>query len=623
MHRRFTACILWLAISCAGIGTLHAREAVQLPLRCEAQAGRVVVRPALQLATYELASQPQQMPFSVCTAQDGNCQPVMLYSFDVACGEAVVSWTDLSAALANTQGYRAIVRNDRIYMRRVSDGGRKGIDDCMNSSPPGYEPGDSASRHLDRRASWWKCWRETRAESRAKTWVLPRGYAPVTEVGAKLVQVASARPPHVQEQVTGSLPSLPVPNLPVPSLPVPVPKVQIRPPQPQLVAEAPRPVRPPVAAGVPMPNAVAGYGNPHISSAGRGSDAPSAVAPAPVAAPPRQAADGAGRAVEPAVTGDAGQKPVVAISAQPDQSQAISAVASQIDASTSWITQLEAKLRQAAATAASWSSNPQAVGSQQVAGEVLPLGAFAVFATQIRNLTMEREFTFVLMGLALLSGVISGGIWFASRARRDEFVTVSVPPGPGYGHERRQPRNNDIVFRPQPMQLLAPPDQIMCGELCRSANTMLRQIDTNIDKLTSVAPLRRVLQREMRHLEQFLTAVVAANPAEPEEWRRMRNRLQRIVKELHRLTDIVDGAYHSLSAGFAGREPPRDRNEARELLGVNSDVDPKTLKKLVDALRACWHPDLAKDEPDRLAREERMKRINIAWDILREKREEA
>ena len=103
----------------------------------------------------------------------------------------------------------------------------------------------------------------------------------------------------------------------------------------------------------------------------------------------------------------------------------------------------------------------------------------------------------------------------------------------------------------------------------------------------------------------------------------MRNRLQRIVKELMRLKDIVEGAYRSLSSSGFQKGEPRDRHEAYEVLGVNPDVSPKTLKKLVDALRACWHPDLAKDEADRATREERMKRINIAWDIITAKRQEA
>jgi curved DNA-binding protein CbpA len=37
---------------------------------------------------------------------------------------------------------------------------------------------------------------------------------------------------------------------------------------------------------------------------------------------------------------------------------------------------------------------------------------------------------------------------------------------------------------------------------------------------------------------------------------------------------------------------------------------------VVDGLRQSWHPDHAKDEPDRQRREERIKQINIAWDLI-------
>ena len=117
----------------------------------------------------------------------------------------------------------------------------------------------------------------------------------------------------------------------------------------------------------------------------------------------------------------------------------------------------------------------------------------------------------------------------------------------------------------------------MCGELCTTAHTLLRQIDQRVDELQGIAPLRRVLQREMRHLEQFLAAVTAASPAEAEEWRRMRNRLQRIVKELMRLKDIVEGAYRSLSSSGFQKGEPRDRHEAYEVLG-----DPNMLVEIAD-----------------------------------------
>jgi hypothetical protein len=215
------------------------------------------------------------------------------------------------------------------------------------------------------------------------------------------------------------------------------------------------------------------------------------------------------------------------------------------------------------------------------------------------------------MAVALVSGLLTGVGWFASRSWR-------VSPARFTPQERFA-----VVVRPS-STALAPQDAQMCGELCTTAHNLLRQIDTTVDELKGVAPLRRVLQREMRHLQQFLTAVTAASPAEAEEWRRMRNRLQRIVKEMMRLKEIVDGAQRSLSApSGVGMREPRDRQEAYDVLGVHSEVSPKILKKLVEALRACWHPDLAKDESDRQVREERMKRINIAWDIINDRRQEA
>jgi DnaJ-class molecular chaperone len=57
-------------------------------------------------------------------------------------------------------------------------------------------------------------------------------------------------------------------------------------------------------------------------------------------------------------------------------------------------------------------------------------------------------------------------------------------------------------------------------------------------------------------------------------------------------------------------------SEAYAVLGVNPDVSEGVLKKIVDALRMSWHPDHARDEEDRLAREDRMRQINIAWDLI-------
>jgi hypothetical protein len=63
-------------------------------------------------------------------------------------------------------------------------------------------------------------------------------------------------------------------------------------------------------------------------------------------------------------------------------------------------------------------------------------------------------------------------------------------------------------------------------------------------------------------------------------------------------------------------EPPSTVAEACAFLGINPRAGPAAAKKVVDALRQSWHPDLARDQADREAREARMKQINAAWDLI-------
>ena len=51
-------------------------------------------------------------------------------------------------------------------------------------------------------------------------------------------------------------------------------------------------------------------------------------------------------------------------------------------------------------------------------------------------------------------------------------------------------------------------------------------------------------------------------------------------------------------------------------MGIGPDVHEAAIKKMVDGLRASWHPDRARDAADRATRELRLKQINAAWDIL-------
>jgi DnaJ-class molecular chaperone len=61
---------------------------------------------------------------------------------------------------------------------------------------------------------------------------------------------------------------------------------------------------------------------------------------------------------------------------------------------------------------------------------------------------------------------------------------------------------------------------------------------------------------------------------------------------------------------------PATRADALALLGLNADATDPVIRKLVEALRQSWHPDLATTPEDRAAREERIKAINVAADLL-------
>jgi hypothetical protein len=165
------------------------------------------------------------------------------------------------------------------------------------------------------------------------------------------------------------------------------------------------------------------------------------------------------------------------------------------------------------------------------------------------------------------------------------------------------------------------PDAQMCVEMCRTADGVFRQIALTLERIQSAPALRSAIMREAQTLEQRLATMLAIAPASADHWRRLRNRLQRILTELGRLKEITESAAASLAGERLATSTPRDRIEAFALLGVDPEVNEKILKKLVEALRMCWHPDLANGDADLARREERIKQINVAWDLITGKRQ--
>ena len=133
-------------------------------------------------------------------------------------------------------------------------------------------------------------------------------------------------------------------------------------------------------------------------------------------------------------------------------------------------------------------------------------------------------------------------------------------------------------------------------------------------------PLREVLEQEIGLVRQRLAIVKAQASDGPEAAHKAAPVFRSLVRDLERVRRISESAALSFSGVRVAGRMPRTKSEAYDALGVNADVSAETLKKLVDALRMCWHPDLARDEQDRLVREERIKCINVSWELISGKR---
>jgi len=156
-----------------------------------------------------------------------------------------------------------------------------------------------------------------------------------------------------------------------------------------------------------------------------------------------------------------------------------------------------------------------------------------------------------------------------------------------------------------------------------AVGAMLQQTETAAQQLKWAGPLREVLQAELNtvrgrifHIER----VVAKGELAPDKGALQ---FRALVRDLERIRRIVDSALASNSDTKRSGALPRTTSEAYEVLGVNAEVSAGVLKKIVDALRMSWHPDHARDDDDRALREERIRQINIAWDLINGKREAA
>lgn len=160
----------------------------------------------------------------------------------------------------------------------------------------------------------------------------------------------------------------------------------------------------------------------------------------------------------------------------------------------------------------------------------------------------------------------------------------------------------------------------ICAEILSCANDLIEQIQHRLSGLASTVTLRRLLVGEIEELKLRIHTMSKREPQTNEEWQQFHAEVEHATRELRRIQEAVKTVQASLLKPGSDDYIPKNIDEALEILGANENTSEATLKRLVDALRATWHPDHAVDKTDREFREERIKQINVAWEILSGKR---
>jgi hypothetical protein len=143
-----------------------------MPYTCAIEQGALVVRPGPE-RVFAVTGNREERLFTTCDPPfSNNCRSLTVYKFEVACGLDRVSWPRLVAAIGRTTAGDASVSKGHLVLVRDA------------SEASGHAP--SCSERKGNSAGNGEClpWRVRKPTERI---VLPQGFAPLREVGARFV----------------------------------------------------------------------------------------------------------------------------------------------------------------------------------------------------------------------------------------------------------------------------------------------------------------------------------------------------------------------------------------------------------------------------------------------------
>jgi hypothetical protein len=181
---------------------------------------------------------------------------------------------------------------------------------------------------------------------------------------------------------------------------------------------------------------------------------------------------------------------------------------------------------------------------------------------------------------------------------------------------------------PETTKTSEPASAALCSELIARAVNAHRGVREALSLIADPA-VKKVLAADLAEIQATLMSDRLTEQVSAETWKPVRRTIEGALADLARIARRAeDAAAAGKPAAGAAAAPARDvapasAAEAYEVLGINPNASRTIVKKIVDGLRQSWHPDHARDEADRRLREDRMKQINMAWDIIAARQQEA
>ncbi len=179
--------ILYSALGVAAAAPARAAmpESVAMPYECALDGARVVLRPS-EIRNYPVVGEREERQVTACASPgSSDCRTLMAHRFAISCGGRRVPWMRVVAAARRSASREMWLEGGRIHLaveRRTGDVSRC-AEGTRRAGLRAYAEGASGSR-LGLPLAECLPWQRDRAMTQV---ALPPGFAPVGEIGARLL----------------------------------------------------------------------------------------------------------------------------------------------------------------------------------------------------------------------------------------------------------------------------------------------------------------------------------------------------------------------------------------------------------------------------------------------------